>query len=63
MHNDIDMPYDRGMIRHKTMNNAWKILMMAMMVMMKMTIATMAIQTCDRMDDQRSYLDHIFVEL
>ena len=26
-------------------------------------VATMAIQTCDRMDDQRSYLDHIFVEL
>ena len=49
----------KGMIRHKTMNSSWKILMMAMMVMMmKMMIATMAIQTCDRIDDQRSYLDY-----
>ena len=41
------MRYDRGMIRHKTMNNAWQMFMMAIIVMiMKMTMVTMA-QTCD----------------
>ena len=64
MHNDIDMRYDRGMIRRKTMNNAWQMFMMAIIVMiMKMTMATMGIQMCDKMDDQKSYSDHKVVEL
>ena len=67
MHNDIFMRYDGGMIRHMTKNNAQKILMKAIMVMMavmmKMTMATMTIQTCNRMDDQRSYSDHKLVQL